>query len=66
MSTRGVELLSAIFLSKKKNGVFDIPALYFKEWCNSKTFPVIDKHDCIYGDFLFDEKIRDFIESYYE
>lgn len=66
MSTRGVELLSAIFLSKKKNGVFDIPALYFKEWCNSKTFPVIDKHDCIYGDFLFDEKIRDFIESYYD
>jgi len=65
MSTRGVELLSSLFLSKKKIWLFDIPSVYFKQRCQNKTFPQIDKHDCIYGEFLFDDCVRNFIESYY-
>lgn len=63
--SRWAELLSSIFMMKKKDWFFDIPAYYLKHWIAKKEIPQIDKSDCIYGDFLFHEVIEDYLQLYF-
>lgn len=61
--SKSVELLASIFFGKPKLQVFDIPALFFKQRCTDMSFPDINAKDCIYGEFLHTEKLKNICED---
>ena len=63
--SKSVELLASIFFAKPKEQVFDIPALFFKYWCNDMSFPEIASKDCVYGEFLHVDKMKSICEDMY-
>ena len=61
--SKSVELLASIFFAKPKEQVFDIPALFFKYWCKDMSFPEIQSKDCVYGEFLHEQKLKEICED---
>lgn len=65
-TTKWSELLLSLFFGKWKDGLFDIPGYIFKKYCETGEIPSVDKKDCIYWYFLFEDEIRNVIDTYYE
>jgi len=63
--SKSVELLASIFFGKPKEQVFDIPALFYKQRCKDMSFPDINSKDCIYGEFLHTDKLKNICEDLY-